>query len=149
MQGKYEDAASMFAKGNAVERIIEMWTDLRQFDKATKWAQTSGRSSAAVDALRVQQAEWSEEVKDYKAAAEMYLGSGQSERAVSLLCSNSQEWSYLLDVTRRLDRYDCASCWWDTHGSHSSTCISPECRLWQHYINVSGSGGSPESVKFS
>ena len=54
-----------------------MWTDLRQFDKATKWAQSSGRGSAAVDALRMQQAQWNEEVRDFKSAAEMYLDSGQ------------------------------------------------------------------------
>lgn len=106
VQGRYDDAAQMLSKGGATERVIEMWTDLRQFDKATAVAQTSGRSNAAVDALRVQQAEWSEEVKDYKAAAEMYLGSGQSERAVGLLCGHSGDWPHLLEVSRRLDRHD-------------------------------------------
>jgi hypothetical protein len=104
IQGKYEDAATMFAKANATERIVEMWTDLRQFDKATKWAQSGGRTSAAVDALRVQQAELSEEVRDYKAAADMYLDGGQSERAVALLSHHSLDWTYLLIVTRRLDK---------------------------------------------
>ena len=104
LQGRYDDASSLFGKAKANERIIEMWTDLRQFDKATKWAQSSGRGSAAVDALRMQQAQWNEEVRDFKSAAEMYLDSGQGERAVALLASNLTEWTYLLDVTRRLDR---------------------------------------------
>jgi hypothetical protein len=104
VQGKYDDAASLFGKANAAERIIEMWTDLRQYDKATKWAQSSGRGNAAVDALRMQQAQWNEEVRDYKSAAQMYLESGQSERAVSLLAANLTEWTYLLELSRRLDR---------------------------------------------
>jgi hypothetical protein len=88
-----------------VERAVELWTDLRQFGKATKCAQTGGRSSALVDALRVQQAEWNEEVRDYKAAADMYLSSGQSERAVSLLARHSLDWSCLVSIMRKLDRY--------------------------------------------
>lgn len=102
MQGKYEEASSTFARANAIERIIEMWTDLRLFDKATKWAKSAGRGNEAVDALKLQQAEWNEEVRDYKAAAEMYLDSGQSERAILLLARHSLDWAYLLSVTRRL-----------------------------------------------
>eukprot|EP00892_Ulva_mutabilis_P005266 jgi/Ulvmu1/3110/UM015_0150.1 len=102
-QGKYEDAAHAFAKANAADRVLELWTDLRQFDKATKWAQMIGYGNASVDALRVQQAQWNEEVRDYKAAAEVYMGSGQYEKAVNLLARNTMDWSYLLQVTRKLD----------------------------------------------
>jgi intraflagellar transport protein 122 len=105
MQGKYDVASTMFIKAGEVERAVEMWTDLRQFDKATKCAQSGGHSSAAVDALRVQQAQWNEEVGDYKAAADMYLTSGQSERAISLLARHSLDWSCLIGITRKLDRY--------------------------------------------
>ena len=104
LQGKYDDAAALFSKAKAIERVIEMWTDLRQFDKATKCAQSSGRGNADVDALRMQQAQWSEEVRDYKSAAEMHLERGESERAVSLLAAHLTEWTHLLDVSRRLDR---------------------------------------------
>ena len=104
VQGKYDDAAALFAKAGATERAVEMWTDLRQFDKATRAAQTAGQGADAVAALRVRQAQWSEEVRDYKAAAEMYLGSGQSERAVALLARHSSDWSHLMAVTRRLDK---------------------------------------------
>lgn len=83
---------------------MEMWTDLRQFDKATKWAHMVGQGDASVDALRAQQAQWSEEVRDYKAAAEVYIGSGQFEKAITLLARNTLDWSHLLQVTRKLDR---------------------------------------------
>lgn len=94
----------MFAKAGATERAVEMWTDLRQFDKATRIAHTAGQGADAVAALRVQQAQWSEEVRDYKAAAEMYLSSGQAQRAVALLARHSSDWGHLMAVTRRLDK---------------------------------------------
>lgn len=104
VQGKYEDAAHAFAKANAAERILEMWTDIRQFDQATKWARMVGHGDVSVDELRAQQAQWSEEVHDYKAAAEVYISSGQYEKAVTLLSQNTVDWPYLLQVTRNLDR---------------------------------------------
>lgn len=103
-QGKYEDAAHAFAKAKAGDRIMEMWTDLRQFDKAKKWAQLVGQGDESVDAIQAQQAQWSEEIRDYKAAAEVYICSGEHEKAVSLLVRNTLDWSYLLQVTRKLDR---------------------------------------------
>ena len=64
VQGKYEEAAAAYERVGAVEQAMEMWTDLRQFDKASQWAERAGQGSASVDALRAQQALWSEEVKD-------------------------------------------------------------------------------------
>lgn len=66
MQGKYEEAAAALERAGAAEKVMELWTDLRQFDKASQWAERVGQGSASVDALRAQQALWSEEVKDYK-----------------------------------------------------------------------------------
>jgi hypothetical protein len=83
---------------------MEMWSDLRQFDKVALWAQSNGKDSAAVDALRVQQAQWNEEVRDYRAAAETYLENGHNEKAVALLTKYSMDWAYLLGICRRLDR---------------------------------------------
>lgn len=68
MQGKYEEAAAAFERVGAAEQVMAMWTDLRQFDKASQWAERVGQGSASVDALRAQQALWSEEVKDFRRA---------------------------------------------------------------------------------
>ena len=119
VQGKYDDAAACFARANATERVIELWTDLRQFDKATSWAKSAGRGNAVVNELRAQHAQWSEEVRDYKAAAEMYLGGGHSERAVAVLAAHCTDWPYLLEVTRGLDR--CAERL--MHRVHSLLCV--------------------------
>ena len=55
---------------------MEMFSDLRQFDEAKKWAEEYSRTkgdNVQVQELINKQAEWSEEVKNYEAAAEMYI----------------------------------------------------------------------------
>lgn len=87
---------------------MEMWTDLRQFDKASKWATTAGKGGpGAVESLLQQQAQWNEEVRDYKAAAAMYLGAGQNDKAIAILAKHCQDWAHLLEVSRKLERCAC------------------------------------------
>lgn len=58
-----------------------MFTSLRQFDEAKKWAEEYARlvgkpgvdGVASVADLMGRQAEWSEETANYDAAAEMYI----------------------------------------------------------------------------
>lgn len=53
-----------------------MFSDLRQFDEAKRWADEYARTrgdSASVTELIHRQAQWSEEVRNYDAAAEMYI----------------------------------------------------------------------------
>ncbi len=73
----------------AVDRAMEMFSDLRQFDEAKKWAEefaASGRGDQrSVQELINRQAEWSEEVKNYDAAAEMYIKVGP--RGVGWRCT--------------------------------------------------------------
>ena len=38
-QGKYQEAAKLFAKADRVDKAMEMFSDLRQFDEAKKWAE--------------------------------------------------------------------------------------------------------------
>lgn len=61
---------------DAVEKALEMFSDLRQFDEAKRWADEYARTrgdSASVTELIHRQAQWSEEVRNYDAAAEMYI----------------------------------------------------------------------------
>jgi intraflagellar transport protein 122 len=105
MQGKFDDAAQLFVTLGDFQRAVDMWSDLRQFDKAKSLAQQGGHAGQA-DTLRAQQAEWSEEVRDYKAAAEMYMESGHVDRGLMLLVRHTTDWAHLLHVARQLDRYD-------------------------------------------
>lgn len=134
-QGRYQDAAKLYAKGGMIKKAMEMFGDLRQFDAAKHWAEeyakvcpvlpatptavilsfmpAAWKFGAATSACRAgriglpclgttartpgihrhlcccgmqeagdagtmqdlinRQAEWSEEVNDYAAAADMYL----------------------------------------------------------------------------
>lgn len=85
VQGKYQEAARAYAKAGVVNRAMEMFSDLRLFAEAKAWSEewerqkasrpsnaTSGPGTATV-ALVQKQAEWSEEMKDFQAAADMYL----------------------------------------------------------------------------
>lgn len=60
-----------------------MFTSMRMFDEARRWAERASRGVGGVDAdgnavpcvdeLIGRQAEWSEETADYQAAVEMYI----------------------------------------------------------------------------
>lgn len=38
-QGRYQDAAKLYAKGGMIKKAMEMFGDLRQFDAAKHWAE--------------------------------------------------------------------------------------------------------------
>eukprot|EP00898_Chlorokybus_atmophyticus_P005973 jgi/Chlat1/6377/Chrsp44S05756 len=113
-QGKYQEAAKLYASSGQVEKAMEMFADLRMFDEARAWADEHARERGSADTdagagtLQVQeliqkQAEWSEEVNDYESAAEMYLKAKKYERAVQIIGSNA--WTdKLLEVMRSVDK---------------------------------------------
>ena len=43
-QGRYQDAARLYTQSGAVDKAMEMFSDLRQFDEAKKWAEEYGRT---------------------------------------------------------------------------------------------------------
>ena len=119
-QGKYQEAARLFAKAGYTAKAMEMFGDLRQFDEAKQWAEnfsmgaphdpdagTNGEVAGAdtgigvkapvarggdanVQQLMQRQAEWSEEVKDYGAAADMYLKAQNYGKAIALLAKGKK-----------------------------------------------------------
>mmetsp|Transcript_3049 Transcript_3049/g.4655 ORF Transcript_3049/g.4655 Transcript_3049/m.4655 type:complete len:1198 (+) Transcript_3049:84-3677(+) len=98
-QSKYQEAAKLFAKCGHTERAIEMFSDLRQWEEAKQFAQNS--DSMNVKELIRRQAEWSEETSDWKAAAQMYLASGDYMRGIAIL--GERGWvDQLIEVTRNL-----------------------------------------------
>ncbi|GFH10764.1 WD_REPEATS_REGION domain-containing protein, partial [Haematococcus lacustris] len=99
-QGRYQEAARLFINNGAVDKAMEMFSDLRQFDEAKKWAEEFSRTKG--DTV---QAEWSEEVKNYDAAAEMYIKAKKFDRAIAILAKHGW-WEKLIEVVRVLDRGD-------------------------------------------
>ena len=76
-QGKFQEAAKVFAKAGRVDKAMEMFSDLRQFDEAKRWAEeyatSKGGDVSVVQEFVHRQAEWAEEVSDYASAASMYI----------------------------------------------------------------------------
>ncbi len=75
-QGRYQEAARLYTQGGQMQRAMEMFADLRQYDEAKRWAEEfakSGGDTGRVAELINRQAEWSEEVNNYEAAADMYI----------------------------------------------------------------------------
>ena len=108
-QGKFHEAAKMFAKANRVDKAMEMFSDLRQFDEAKKWAEeyahTKGGDSTLVQEFVHRQAEWAEEVSDYAAAATMYIQAKKFDKAIDLIAKNGWK-DKLIEVTRALGASD-------------------------------------------
>uniref|UniRef100_A0A7S0VDQ0 Intraflagellar transport protein 122 homolog n=1 Tax=Polytomella parva TaxID=51329 RepID=A0A7S0VDQ0_9CHLO len=105
-QGKYQDAARLYTSAGRMDLALEMFSDLRQFDEAKKWAEEFSRvrgDTEGVQALINKQAEWSEEVKNFEGAAEMYVKAKKFDRAIVIL-TRHQWWDKLAAVLRVLDK---------------------------------------------
>ncbi|KAJ1630940.1 hypothetical protein T492DRAFT_870790, partial [Pavlovales sp. CCMP2436] len=85
-QGRHQEAARLYAKSGRPERAVQLYTDLRQWDEARQYAGTAGLANNAELAKR--QAEWAEEVKDWRAASASYLAAGDTLRAARVLGEN-------------------------------------------------------------
>ena len=74
----------MVETGN-IEKAIAMFTDLRRWEEAKKIAnKASGGLASNTEKLVLQQAQWAEEVHDYRAAAEMYRAIGNNAKAAKI-----------------------------------------------------------------
>ncbi|RLN15216.1 hypothetical protein BBJ28_00011620 [Nothophytophthora sp. Chile5] len=82
-QGKFQLAAKLFADCEEPARAIKMFTDLRMWDEAKRFA--TARQAGDVKQLVLAQARWAEDVQDWRAAAEMYAASGNVVRAGEIL----------------------------------------------------------------
>ncbi|KAI8463130.1 MAG: intraflagellar transport protein [Monoraphidium minutum] len=92
-QGRYEEAAALYVQEGRLDKVLDMFTALRQFDAAKKWAdefarsggRAAGAGGGAAGDLIGRQAEWSEASADYEAAVEMYIKARRYDRAFALI----------------------------------------------------------------
>ena len=103
--GKYQDAAKLHVRAGTIEKAIEMFTDMRLWSEAKKFAEESGRVD--VSALLLKQAAWCEDSGDIMAAATIYSGLGMAVKAVQLL-GERQMFSQLINLVRTLPSADSA-----------------------------------------
>ncbi|KAL2613280.1 hypothetical protein R1flu_024972 [Riccia fluitans] len=92
-QGKYDEAAEAYVEAGQVERAMEMFSDLRMFDKAKALAADHEHISEVVGKASVQeiiqrQAQWTEETEDHETAADMYIAAAQLDKALEILAEH-------------------------------------------------------------
>jgi intraflagellar transport protein 122 len=102
-QGLYQEAAKAFSKAGRVDKAIEMFTDLRQWEEAKAFA--GNNDALGTKDLVKRQAEWAEEVGDWRAASEMFVAAGDHMKAIQIL--GERGWyKELVETARTLSKHD-------------------------------------------
>lgn len=105
-QGRYQEAAKVWARNGMVDKAVTMFTDLRMWEEAKMFAANSANVSPA-DLVR-RQAQWAEETHDYHHAAELYIGAGDTMKAATLVAQHKQKgWQdILIEMARNCPKSD-------------------------------------------
>ncbi|XP_052752603.1 intraflagellar transport protein 122 homolog [Galleria mellonella] len=98
-RGRYADAARAFHTAGRDERALNLYVDLRMFNKAQEYV-GEGEGLAALARRR---AEWARHVNEPRAAAEMYLAAGDVKRAAQLMAESGRR-DMLIELARKLDK---------------------------------------------
>nr|XP_049708341.1 intraflagellar transport protein 122 homolog [Helicoverpa armigera] len=98
-RGRYADAARSFKSVGRDERALNLYVDLRMFNKAQEYV-GEGEGLAALARRR---AEWARHVNEPRAAAEMYLAAGDVKRAAELMAETGRR-DMLIELARKLDK---------------------------------------------
>ena len=99
--GDYAQAAKAHLEAGTVERALEMFTDLKLWGEARRFAESVGSGRLDVSSLLLKQAQWCEDNGDVAAAGSIYVGLGQASRAVALLGERGL-WAALMELVRSL-----------------------------------------------
>ncbi|KAL5515597.1 hypothetical protein EMCRGX_G000787 [Ephydatia muelleri] len=84
-QGKFSEAAKLYKQGGQPEKAMEMYTDLRQFDKAKEFVVTTDKN---VKQLVTKLADWFKTTNDPQAACDMYVAASEYLKAVDIMGEN-------------------------------------------------------------
>jgi intraflagellar transport protein 122 len=87
--GKFKEAARLYQKSGHSNKALQMYSDLRMFDLAQEFLK-DGDSSDKRELVR-RRAEWACSVHEPRAAAELLLAAGESERAIEIVAE--QGWT--------------------------------------------------------
>ncbi|GLH03389.1 POC1 centriolar protein homolog [Gryllus bimaculatus] len=100
---KFKEAARLYQRVAQEQKALNMYMDLRMFDLAQEFL----GSVDNIDRKTIirKKAEWARNNNEPRAAAEMYLSAGDTQRAIEIIGENG--WvEKLVDVGRRLDKAD-------------------------------------------
>lgn len=105
-QGKFTEAAKLYKKAGQEQKALTMYTDLRMFDHANEFL--GSEDSAERKLLIKKKADWAAKINEPRAAAEMYLSAGETDKAIHIIGEHG--WVDMLnDVGRKLDKADTES----------------------------------------
>ncbi|NXG47405.1 IF122 protein, partial [Psilopogon haemacephalus] len=100
-QGKFQEAAKLYKRCGQERLALEMYSDLRMFDYAKDFLGSGDPKSTKM--LIKKQADWAQNIREPKAAVEMYLSAGEHLKAIEI--SGDHGWvDLLIDIARRLDK---------------------------------------------
>jgi len=102
-EGKYQEAAKLYAKAGETAKAIEMFRDLRLWEDARTFAESSG--SMDVNDLIKHQAKWEEDMGNNKQAVNLYIASKQFDKAIDL-CGERGWLAELMEVARSVPKED-------------------------------------------
>ena len=92
-QGHHHEAAKIYARAGRVDEAIRLFTDLRRWNDAKMFAQSlsaEGHASSFDHSHLVkQQAEWLEEINDWKGAATIFISMEKYMQAAKLLAESA------------------------------------------------------------
>jgi intraflagellar transport protein 122 len=130
-QGNYAEAARLYVKSGQRKKAIEMFLDLRDWEKAKEIVEQLSNSEAeskddesgvSMSDLLKRQAQWLMEVNDMKAAAEMYWAAKEHATAITIMGDNV--WlNELMDKIRTINKSQRkhlaqAAAYFRKHGHH-------------------------------
>ncbi|CAG9781829.1 unnamed protein product [Diatraea saccharalis] len=98
-RGRYADAARSFHSVGRDERALNLYVDLRMFNKAQEFV----GEGDGLAALARRRAEWARHVNEPRAAAEMYLAAGDVQKAAQLMAESGKR-DMLIELARKLDK---------------------------------------------
>lgn len=99
--GKFKDAARLYQKSGVSNKALSMYSDLKMFDLAQEFLKEGEDSSEDRKELVRRRAEWACSVHEPRAAAELLLTAGETERAIEIVAE--QGWTdLLLDIGRKI-----------------------------------------------
>jgi intraflagellar transport protein 122 len=99
-QGRYTEAASLFERGDKVQRLVDMYKDLGQHEKAQEYIKRLNPDQQS-DLIR----DWAQstENSEWQVSAKLYISVGDYKRAVRLIGSKGNlEW--LIEICRQLNK---------------------------------------------
>uniref|UniRef100_A0A2K5URK0 Intraflagellar transport protein 122 homolog n=1 Tax=Macaca fascicularis TaxID=9541 RepID=A0A2K5URK0_MACFA len=100
-QGKFHEAAKLYKRSGHENLALEMYTDLCMFEYAKDFLGSGDPKETKM--LITKQADWARNIKEPKAAVEMYISAGEHVKAIEI-CGDHGWVDMLIDIARNLDK---------------------------------------------